>query len=914
MACEVKILTTIYNPETNKVETMPITIGTVDESEQITMDRVVELFSTLSPSERQNLSNTIVKAKQQNITDKMIKDHQFIGNTTVGELLERYPALAETYKINPNLYEQYTIIRGSSFKLNNVNYNGRVLTADGKEIFIIKDSFGATSFIKYLQAKEKAETIFNGETPIPTELQPYMEELGIIVDKYNLPIQNLIIEALNNKNTFQPFVHKNTTITPRQVLGKVIAILNNEYDYDDNLTDLEVSLSGIKEKTKGYDWSFNKNNLYDTLVTYFPDLGQQLSKEAFRNLSADELNALLTGPNGLFLGHPKLSRATVKEVTTGNKTIVAPAELTSTKIGKITHDQIKEGWEIIKQEAQKVGLELPDKYSTYAKESPHAMMELFNMVKLQYTDTVDGKVHLAKARVVSTPKGKSRVEFYYEYEIQNEPKVKESPSFITLTFPYSSIGDIYNFGYNTQSIFSPVNEGNIEGGKYKGMFVYKASIQTSQGIKPVYAISRNIISPNSFMSTYPTLEAALYGIEQQNASDKIYENSLLTIKQSIGTPRQSKIELKNIQEGQILTTLDLELPRVQIQQLPGSLKTLMNLTVPEFQEQFIEIPNISKIDTPEKAAAFLLLVGNQLSHQDYLTISKSKQASSLIDIIKSFFYEEIVADVIQKIDKAPLKNYYVEKLTISKNTSYKEKRKVATLKLLESNGNSVNVSGTKVGDVGINEFIGQTMNEAINFFNTQYGLDIVSMTSEEMLQFSQENNLELEHSIQGTKAFIYDGRIYINTSNAKTSDLFHEVSHIFLGLLKAQYPEGYQQIIETYKSKSSFARKFGWVSSSYSTFAMQDQLEEAVVDMIADEMFYDNQLSVGFNSERFTEMIQDIMSRVDSFKKDLMDNGLGFNGFVKTLMDANESKLRQQRIVTNFIKSKLGTEITENCK
>ena len=45
-----------------------------------------------------------------------------------------------------------------------------------------------------------------------------------------------------------------------------------------------------------------------------------------------------------------------------------------------------------------------------------------------------------------------------------------------------------------------------------------------------------------------------------------------------------------------------------------------------------------------------------------------------------------------------------------------------------------------------------------------------------------------------------------------------------------------------------------------------------------------------------------------------MDNGLGFNGFVKTLMDANESKLRQQRIVTNFIKSKLGTEITENCK
>lgn len=914
MACEVKILTTVYNTETQQMESQPVTIGIVDETETVTMDRVVELLSTLSPSDRKSLASSIVRAKRQTITAKMIGEHQFVGNTTVGEILSKYPQLAEVYKINPKLYDSYTIIRSSNFKLNNVNYNGRVLTADGREMFIIKDIYGATAFIKYLQAKERAEAIFENEDSMPEALLPYIEDLKVIAKRYGKSVKDTVIEYLNNKDALKPFVYKANTITPRQILGRVVATLTNDYNFDENMTDLEIGISSIKSEDTGYDWKLPKSELYTILTTYFPELGEQLSLENFRNLTNKELDNLFTGPNGLFVGHPKLGRAKIKSSTRGSQKVIQPKEATTKKVGKLTHEYLKAAWDEVRSQASAAGIELPAKYSEYAKENPESMANIFNSANFQYTDSKTGQTHTIHARVVEDKAGRKKVEYSYEYEVVNEPKIQESASYITLTFPYSTMGEVYNFGYNSQSIFSPVDEGEVVAGKYKGMYMYKASIPTVRGNRTVYAISRSIISPNSYMSTYPSLEAAMEGINRKAATDRIGANSLITIKQTGDIPRQCNIELDSIQDGQIITTLAIDLPKIQIEKLPNSLKQMLSLTVPEFQQFLSTIPNITKLDTPEKAAAFLLLVSDKFSRADSREIDKAKTMNTLTELLKSGTYAEVIDNIIRTIDTALTRSYYVEKLVISKETEHRAKRKIATLKLLEDGGNSVDVSGSKVGDISIDEFIGQTMDGAIEFFNRQYGVDVVSMTSDELLVFSQENNLGLENNIDGIKAFIYNNRIYINTTNAKTSDLFHEISHIFLGVLKARYPEGYQQIIQEYQRKSGYKRKFDWISSAYSNFAMQDKVEEAIVDMIADEMFRDNKLSVGFNADRFTEIMQDIINKVDSFKQDMMDNGLGFNDFMKTLMDAESDKMRRQRIVTNFIHSKLGNEIVEDCK
>lgn len=912
MDCIAKILTSVYNSETKKTEMLPIDIGKIDSNENLTLDKVVEFISTLPLSIRKELSSNIIIARKQKLTSKMIKNHQFVGNTTVADILSKYPALASTYTINPSLYDKYNIIQCSDFTINNISYNGRVLAADGQELFIIKDAEGATNFIKYLQAKEIIEKEFSsGE---PEIIAPYLDTLKVIARKYNKSVKDTLLDYLNDRDSMGPFIFQGKIITPRQVLGKVIQELTHEYNSDSNLTDFEISVSSLKTNKKGYDWKVSKESLYNTILLYFPKFEEQLSLEDFLKLSDEELDILFTGPDGLFAGNPKLERAKVKRTTSGSQTIVQPKEATTKKVGKVSNSELKKAWDSVYQQAEKEGVELPKNFAEVAKQNPEGIAQLFNKAKFLYTDTIDGQPHTIQARVTEDKNGNKKVVFSYEYEVVNSPKVKKAASYITLTFPYSLIGDIYNFGYKTQSIFSPVTDGSVVNGKYNGMYIYKATISTRRGNQVVYAISRSIISPNSYMATFPTLEAAIEGVNKQNSKDTIDKNSLISIKQALGTPRKSVIEMDNLHEGQILTTLDIGLPKISIQNLPWSIKQLMGLTVPEFQQRLSNVPNIQKINTPEKAAAFLLLVFNKLKQADFNEINKSKSVDFLTELL-SINYSDVIGSVINYIDTASTKSYYVEKLTSPKTPIRGEKQKTAILKLLESGGTSVDVSGTKVGDITVDEFIGQTLTGAIDFFKKQYGVDVVSMTSSELLAYSNENNLNLEKKIDGIKAFIHNGTIYINTTNAKTSDLFHEISHIFLGVLKVKYPVGYQQIIQEYQGKKdTYKKKINWIETNYSEFAMQDKIEEAVVDMIADEMFKDNKLSVGFNSDRFTEIMQNIINKVDEFKQDMVDSGLGFNAFMKVLMDENAEKMKKQRIITNFIKSKLGNEIIENCK
>lgn len=61
------------------------------------------------------------------------------------------------------------------------------------------------------------------------------------------------------------------------------------------------------------------------------------------------------------------------------------------------------------------------------------------------------------------------------------------------------------------------------------------------------------------------------------------------------------------------------------------------------------------------------------------------------------------------------------------------------------------------------------------------------MAKTELADFGQKNGID----VYNTRAFIYNGEIYINSSKANVSDVFHEMAHIFLGVLKAKYPDGY---------------------------------------------------------------------------------------------------------------------------
>jgi|GEM_PF-4428806 len=90
------------------------------------------------------------------------------------------------------------------------------------------------------------------------------------------------------------------------------------------------------------------------------------------------------------------------------------------------------------------------------------------------------------------------------------------------------------------------------------------------------------------------------------------------------------------------------------------------------------------------------------------------------------------------------------------------------------------------------------------------------MSQTELNDFGKQNNI----NIKNARAFIYNGDIYINSSNANVSDVFHEMSHIFLGVLKAKYPDSYQAIIAKYQESPKFKTNFNYINSAYTNFAM----------------------------------------------------------------------------------------------
>lgn len=901
MACTLQIQTFVYNSETNKREAQYVPLGLVEESEPVSMEEVVKRFMQLSEEDRKDAVTKLTKTRQQTLTAKMIGEHQFIGNTTVKDLLTLYQ-LDGMFKITPELYDSYNIIRGPLFKIGNKNYNGRVLAADGQELFIIKDKYAAITFLKYLQAKEQiakaASENFSSEA-----IQPYIADLDIIAKHKKMSKEDVLYEFLNNKDSFQPFHDNGKTYTPIQILGNLISKLTSEYDPVSDYTDLE---SAIKEAsdTSNYEWKISKAKLYNLLKLYYPELEEQLSLENFRNMSDAELQALLTGPQGKFYGHPTLSRAIVSKTTQGKKTVTNPKEPTRKLTAVVPKKTLESLWEIIKTQAKENGIDLPEKFSAYAKENPESIEKFFNTA--QFSLEINGDNRVIKAKLNTDKNGNKKVQYYYEYEIKNEPKVTETQSYVTFSFPYTTIGQIYQFGYNTQYIFSPVNDVKLdERGKYKGFYIYKATLPNH---KEVYAASRNIISPNTHMATYPTLEAAMHYVDTKYNKALISDNALITIKQQRQIPRSVEIELEDINEGQILTTINVDLPRIKPAQLPPSLRQLLSLTVPQFQKMFGPLSNISKINTPEKAAAFVML-STKLIASD--SLSEKSKVTDVAGILMDSNHIQETIKLIDDIDSKSTRSYYIEKLITTKNKS-----KIATLKLLDNNGTSVNLEGTSVGDITINEFIGQSVDEAIQFFNNQYGLNVHNVTSSEVLKLSADNNLGLENKIAGIKAFIYDGEIYINTTNATGADLYHESAHIFLGILKAKYPEGYQKIIDDYSKRRGFYKKYSYMKTAYPNFSQPDVLEETVVDMIADSIFSDGQMATGFSDARFTELMQNVLNTVDSFKQDMIDSGLGFNGFIKTLLDQNTSQLRRQRVLTNFVRKMIeDKKISEiNCK
>ena len=83
------------------------------------------------------------------------------------------------------------------------------------------------------------------------------------------------------------------------------------------------------------------------------------------------------------------------------------------------------------------------------------------------------------------------------------------------------------------------------------------------------------------------------------------------------------------------------------------------------------------------------------------------------------------------------------------------------------------------------------------------------------------------------KGFVKNGEIYINASNATEEDLFHEYTHIMLGVLKAKNYENYYDIVTLVAKSDGAKRVKNSLKQQYEYLAEQDLNEEVFAEMFA---------------------------------------------------------------------------------
>lgn len=851
MGCDIKVL--INNYVDGKLQTQEQTL-LKNTDEDIDINKAVELITQLPKAERTKLAALFRVARVQALKESDVKKHEFISNTTIGELQNKYPDLKEAFP-ELDINENHTIVACNQIQLNGSKYFGRVISPGGSDIFFINGFYGAQDLFNYLDQRQKIKKAVDNNT-LREDLKEYQDELNSIVNKYNTTAEKLLLDYLDNKSKYKPFKDSNgKNIIPSKTLNNILCKIQNIYNSDAGKSDLELAIRSVRDlKHKNrFEYKLTMKNLYSVLSNYIQDMP---SFQDFNNLSQEDLQTFL---HNIFLFDPNLMKAKVSKIIGGETKEVVKEAVDK----KIPQNKIKDKWKELQGQYKKQGIEL-DSLDKTIKNSPEQAMGLLRTALADLNPEVsiqDGKIQI-------------------KYKTKEEVQQKESAKQLVLTFPYSSLGEVYNFGYDSKYLFSPVKaeEGVDTDGMYHGVYVYKYYNPSTKVTH--YAISRSIISPNSYSQTFSSLEAAKAKIDNWNATQTLREAGLYSIKMKPTTPRTSKIELKGVKEGQIITTLDIQLPNIR--KLPEIFNQVLNGTLVDFRKVFPDIEGIETLNTPEKAAAFVYLFTKGLK-------TAENKNTDINQLIKSS--QKLGKEIVDQINKAETKSYLVEEM----------KGNIATLKYLENNGNKIDITG-KFGDEAATKPTTASMEQAVQYFNEKFGININTMSQTELDDFGKQNKIDVKNA----RAFIYNGQIYINSSNANVSDVFHEMAHIFLGVLKVKYPDSYQAVIAKYQQKPKFKTNLDYINEAYTNFAMQDKLEECVADMIADQMFQKQSLIKEFKGQDFLEDFKFIF---DNFPKNvanpIAESGLSFDTFMKEGISENSAAIRRNMKIANLIKDNI---------
>lgn len=485
--------------------------------------------------------------------------------------------------------------------------------------------------------------------------------------------------------------------------------------------------------------------------------------------------------------------------------------------------------------------------------------------------------------------------FSFEPTFQYEYKSNTADGLIYYFQP-KTIKDKYGIEYDT------IYKMDIENENFKGYKIFK---QFSEDGNTYYIPSRGYLTEDFFTKRFNTLEEAQKYINFQIENQNINKFSLLPFKFRKYNNGEPDLELDSnvlntsqfLIQGSIIESLDIPINPLQ-EIFNQSEKDLLNFskTLSDFYKivegYFInqDLKNQIKeeINTPEKAAIFVYkinerLLGNRSNNEAFI-------------------------EVLDLIDNAKTRNYFIE----SKNYDYKTK--------------GWNYHVIPITDVDTIEEYRKNKNYPIEKYMQALKLHMDKLNVNLELRTSEEIKEDFPDIDANTsKAFIYDGTIYINTSIAETSDMLHEYTHLLLGILRSdpKLRTNYEQMLYALVNTRQGKKLFEKLKSVYPERSKVDIMEETFAKLFSEHLIKGSNFNDIFNSEPIKEGVSKLFNQEITNIKSFFGQGITslFNTFgqeIKNLLDNTEQldfdMTKTSRRYSTWISNKLASrELQEDC-
>lgn len=207
--------------------------------------------------------------------------------------------------------------------------------------------------------------------------------------------------------------------------------------------------------------------------------------------------------------------------------------------------------------------------------------------------------------------------------------------------------------------------------------------------------------------------------------------------------------------------------------------------------------------------------------------------------------------------------------------------------------------------------------DSLNKMKQLYGINIIPISSDDSFPGLNVNQ---------SKAFIYNGNIYVNIDNATIDSPIHEMLHILLGSMSRYNPSLFYQLVNSVEEISNYEERIQY----YPNRTRSDINEEIFVEELS--KFLTNQSSIfdNFNENTVNQIMYYIQRDLDTlFDGNYSVRSLDevFNCSLKELAELTESNIFNienggslnpstiHRMLANIKEQYLKTnELTENCE